>query len=409
MSHQITKQNKLIYLDHAASTPLDPEVFTAMLPHLSENYGNPSSLHQAGRTAYDALKKARESVATTLAVSSSEIIFTGSGTESDNLALLGLARANQKHGKHVIVSAIEHKAVLAAAQELEREGFNVTYLPVDTYGTVDVKTLKQALTDETILVSIMYANNEIGTIEPIGDIVDLIYKHYGDTHRPLIHTDACQAVGMLSVLPRKLNVDAITINSSKIYGPKGIGLLYLKSGTPISPLIVGGDQEHKLRAGTESVALIVGFAAALQKAVVHTSANQLLLSDLQKHFMKELQSQVPDLILNGHPTDRLPNNIHLCITDIEGESIVLMLDEQGVCAATGSACSSLDLEPSHVLRAIGREDDIIHGSVRFTFGLHTTKKELTYAAQTLGKVVCTLRKMTASSINITSNSYAKNT
>jgi len=408
MSDQITQQNKLVYLDHAATTPLDAEVLAAMTPHLSENYGNPSSLHKVGRAAHDTLRKARETIATSLGVLAKEIIFTGSGTESDNLALLGLARANRKHGNHIIVSAIEHKAVLAAAQELEREGFLVTYLPVDTYGTVEVEALSQAMTKETILVSIMYANNEIGTIEPIKKIVDQINKHYGDTHRPLIHTDACQAVGMLSVQPLELSVDAMTINSSKIYGPKGIGLLYLKAGTAISPLIIGGDQEQKLRAGTENVALIIGFATALQKAVINTNANYILLSDLQKHFMKELQLQVPDLILNGHPIDRLPNNVHICIPDIEGESIVLMLDEQGICAATGSACSSLDLEPSHVLRAIGRSDDIIHGSVRFTFGIHTTKKELSYTAETLGQVVRTLLKMTASSIKLTSNSYAKN-
>ena len=281
MPDKITKPEKIIYLDHAATTPLDPEVYVAMEPHLRNNYGNPSSLHQLGRAAAYTLSQARSTIATTLKVQPDEIILTGSGTESDNLAIIGLARANRDKGNHIIVSVIEHKAVLETARTLEKEGFEVTYLPVDEYGLVEIDTLTKALTDKTILVSIMYANNEIGTIEPIKEIVAAINDHYQDSQLPLMHTDACQAVGMLPVCPTDLGVDAMTINSSKIYGPKGIGLLYLKSGTKISPLIIGGDQENHQRAGTENIALAVGFATALQKAVIATEQNHQKPTELQ--------------------------------------------------------------------------------------------------------------------------------
>lgn len=406
MPNQIITSNS-IYLDHAAATPLDEEVLAVMLPHLRENYGNPSSLHHLGRTAQKTLEEARKLIANTIDVSSSEIIFTGSGTESDNLAILGLARANRKYGNHVIVSAIEHKAVLAAAKILEQEGFRVTYLPVDEYGCISIKNLEDILTDQTILISIMYANNEIGTIQPIKEIVTCINTHYKNSNRPLIHTDACQAAGLLPIQPTKLGVDAMTINSSKIYGPKGIGLLYVKSGTDIAQLIVGGDQEHQLRAGTENIALAIGFATALKKAIDNTEINNQKMLSLQQHFLQELNRKLPNFILNGHIAKRLPNNVHICVPDIEGESILLMLDAEGIFAATGSACSSFDLEPSHVLTAIGRSEEIIHGSVRFSFGKNTTKNDLTYTAQALGKVVKKLLTITASSLKITSTTYAK--
>lgn len=403
------KEKKQIYLDYAASTPLDKEVFVAMLPHLDNNYGNPSSLHKTGRQAFDTLENSRKSIANSLDVLLTEIIFTSSGTESDNLAILGLARANRKHGNHVIISKIEHKAVLESAKILEQEGFLVSHLPVNKYGEVQIKALKELLTDKTILVSVMYANNEIGTIQPIQKISSCLSSHYENSYRPIFHTDACQAVGMLPIKPALLGVDAMTLNSSKIYGPKGAGLLYLKFGTKISPLLVGGNQEFGLRAGTENIASVVGFALAIRKITKNTEKNTARLLDLQKYFLNQLGNHVPELILNGHSIKRLPNNIHICIPDIEGESIILMLDESNISASTGSACSSLTLEPSHVLRAIGLSDDIIHGSVRFTFGIYTTKKELAITARTLGLVVKKLRAMTASSISIKNYSHVKNT
>lgn len=396
---------KSIYLDYAATTPLDPAVFEVMQPHLRDNFGNPSSIHHLGRTAFDALAIAREAVANSLQVQPSEIIFTGSGTESDNLAIIGLAHANRSHGQHIIVSTIEHKAVLASAKQLEQEGFTVTYLGVDEFGVINLEELKESLTPETILVSLMYANNEIGTVQPIKKVSNLIHKHYPDGWRPLIHTDACQAAGLLPIIPSELGVEAMTISSSKIYGPKGIGLLYLKDGLLIEPQLVGGGQEGGRRAGTENVALAVGFAKALELAIANTEQSASRLAALQTHFLTQLQQALPNMILNGHPTKRLPNNIHLCVPDIEGESILLMLDAAGICAATGSACNAADLEPSHVLEAIGRNDEVIHGSLRFSFGKYTTEEELTYTAETLNDVVKKLLSMTASSLAITKTSH----
>jgi cysteine desulfurase len=395
MSDTVTKT---IYLDHAATTPLDQTVYETMLSHLQENYGNPSSIHRVGRAAFDALQKARASLAHSLDVNETEIILTGSGTESDNLAILGLARAHRTHGNHVVVSAIEHHAILQSAHALEKEGFRVTYLPVDEAGLVRLDELKKALTDDTILVSIMYANNEIGTIEPLHEIRDLLKTHYASDHVPVFHTDACQAVGLLPVQPRELGVDAMTINSSKIYGPKGIGLLYLRNGVEIEPVVVGGHQESGRRAGTENVALAVGFAMALKRAVANEIAEACRLAALRDHLLQELRTHIPSLLLNGHPTKRLANNIHICIPDVEGEAMLLMLDAAGICAATGSACNASDLEPSHVLTAIGRDEDIIHGSLRFTLGRSTTAEDLTYTAKILDDTVNKLRAMSTTPI-----------
>lgn len=390
--------DRIIYLDNAASTPIDPAVLSVIQPILQENYGNPSSLHQIGRRAYDTLNEARQSVARSLAVDPNEIIFTGSGTESDNLAILGLARAHRQHGNHIIISAIEHKAVLAATKQLETEGFAVTYLPVDEYGRIRIEDLLNSLTAETILVSIMYANNEIGTTQPITLIAETIHEHYKNKWHPIIHTDACQAVGMLPVAPRELRVDAMTINSAKIYGPKGVGLLYLKAGTALSPLIVGGEQEWKLRAGTENIALIAGFAKALELAITNTKQTDTHLTALRDEFITDLKANIPTLFLNGHPTKRLPNNINICIPDIEGESTLLMLDAYGICASTGSACSAHNLDPSHVLTAIGLRDDVIHGSLRFSLGKYTTKEDLDYTVKCLTEIHQTLLALSASPV-----------
>lgn len=393
MPHQIN--SKTIYLDHAAATPLSEAAGKAIEKYLYTPYGNPSSIHSSGRQAYDVLYACRQQIAELLMVNSTELYFTGSGTESDNLAILGLARAHNEYGKHVIVSAVEHKAVLAAAAILEQEGFLVTYVPVDEFGKVVVADLTQALRSDTILVSIMYANNEIGTIQPLSEIVRVCRQYAPQSMYPLIHTDACQAVGMLPVQPRELGVDAMTINSSKIYGPKGVGLLYVRSGVQILPLIVGGDQEHSRRAGTENIALIAGFTTALAEAIELTTVYTEAMNTLQTYFVEQLRVVVPGILFNGHPTDRLLHNVHVTIPEVEGESLVLMLSEAGVCCATGSACSSLDLQPSHVLRAIGQDDELIHGSLRFTFGRQTTEEELNYTARALGEIVIKLRKITA--------------
>jgi cysteine desulfurase len=395
---------KIIYLDHAATTPLSLKAGEAMVERMYSAYGNPSSLHQVGRQAHDILAESKKQMAKVLGVLPQEIILTGSGTESDNLALFGLARAYKNEGNHIIISAIEHKAVLVAAKELEREGFSVTYLPVDTYGRVSVSDVVSALTPKTILVSIMYANNEIGTIEPIEEIGKEIqnFRNASGTC-PIFHTDACQAVGLLPISPQTLGVDAMTINSSKIYGPKGIGLLYVRQGVKVSPVIVGGDQERGLRAGTENVALVAGFAAALYEAEEMRESHAVAMTTLQSYFIQLLKEAIPGIQLNGHPEYRLQNNVHVTIPDVEGESLVLMLGEEGICCATGSACSSLDLVPSHVLVAIGQDVDVIHGSLRFTFGRDTTQEELRYTTTVLAEVVERLRNITAS----TTSAYKK--
>ncbi len=406
MQNQVIK--KSIYLDNAASTPLDPVVFATMLPHLKDNYGNPSSFHHVGRQAFDTLAEAKQSIANTLEVDTNEIILTGSGTESDNLAIFGLAYANRQHGNHIIVSAIEHKAVLAAAKKLENDGFQVSYLPVNEHGLIRIEDLLNLLTPETILISIMYANNEIGTIQPISLIVEAIKEHYSESKWcPLIHTDACQAVGMLPVYPRQLGVDALTINSAKIYGPKGIGLLYVKAGTALTPQVVGGDQEKQRRAGTENIALIVGFATALKLAIQNLETNTNHLTELQTHFRSELKKSIPALFFNGHPTKHLPNNTHICIPHLEGESMLLMLDTYGICASTGSACSAADLEPSHVLSAIGLHEDVIHGSLRFSLGKTTTKEDLDYTVKALTEIYQTLIAISASPMLEKISTYAK--
>ena len=386
---------KTIYLDYAATTPLSPIVHKAMLEIEAKIYGNPSSMHREGRKAFDILERARADTASSIGANPKEIIFTGSGTESDNLAIIGVAHAYKKFGRHIIVSTIEHKAVLAATHRLEAEGFEVTYLPVTENGLVSVEECITSIRPDTILISIMYANNEIGTIEPIARLATAIKKLRREKTTPLFHTDACQAVGMLPVDVSELGIDLMTINSSKIYGPKGIGLLYVKSGVYLEPLIVGGDQESGKRAGTENVALAHGFALALKNAVATQNQTSKDITALRNYFIEKLFTICPDIILNGHRQNRLPNNVHVSIPYIEGESLVLMLDKYGVCCSTGSACSAIDLSPSHVLRAIGITDELIHGSLRFSLGTSTTTEKIDLAVDSLEKCIVTLRGITA--------------
>jgi len=392
-SDKKTKKQTRIYLDYAATTPTDPEVLAKMLPYFGAEYSNPSSLHESGRRAHQTIEEARANVAEVLNAMPEEIIFTGSGTESDNLAVVGTARANRSHGNHIIISAIEHKAVIESARQLEKEGFVVSVLPVDVCGKINIRTCLSLVTDKTILVSVMHANNEIGTIEPIAELARALRKPF-----PLLHTDACQVAGFLSLDVQKLGVDLMTLNSSKVYGPKGVGILYKRKDVRIAPVIVGGEQEKNYRAGTESVPLIVGMVHALKKANARCVVESKRLIKLRDYFIAQLQKKITGLVLNGHPTDRLPNNVHISVPFIEGESMLLMLDQLGIECSTGSACSASDLKPSHVLLAIGHDESLAHGSLRFSLGITTTHTDLDRVLSVLPGIVERLRKMSALTI-----------
>lgn len=366
---------KTIYLDHAAGTPLRPEVREMMVPFLDAAYGNPSSLHERGRKSLHALTLARENVAHTLGVQHEEIIFTSSATEANNLAILGTVGSLPAGPHHILIGATEHASVLEAAERLARKGCEVEYIPVDAYGRIDPEILRSRLKDTTRLISVMYANNEIGTIAPLHKISEVLRETYGDK-RPLFHTDACQAGGQLPLLPHALGIDLMTLNGSKMYGPRGVGMLYVRQGTSIEAQQVGGHQEFSRRAGTENLPAIVGFAHALLLAEQERSALVERLSTYRDLFIHEVTEKIPSAVLNGHPTERLPGNIHFSFPTIEGESLVLLLDMAGICASTGSACASHSLLPSHVLRAIGQSHELIHGSIRFTLGKDTTLDEL---------------------------------
>ncbi len=394
MSHT-AKSDKTIYLDYAAATPTDPRVIQMMEPYFDIAYGNPSSLYASGRRAAQVIFDTKIRVAGVINAKPEEIIFTGSGTESDNLAIMGAARANRAHGNHVIVSAIEHKATLEAAKQLEKEGFAVSILPVDHFGVANLDALRTMVRRETILVSVMYVNNEIGTVQPMESLSAAIREARGGQPFPLLHTDASQAAGFLSLNVQELGVDLMTLNSSKIYGPKGIGMLYKKSGVAISPVIIGGGQENNLRAGTESVPLIVGFGEALVNANGIRATESVRLTALRDYLIDELRKKIPNMVLNGHPAWRSPNNINISIPHIEGESILLMLDALGIEASTGSACSAKDLKPSHVLLAIGQLEELAHGSIRFSLGRDTTKEDLDYLLEVFPPIVERLTTISA--------------
>lgn len=399
-----------IYLDYAATTYIDSIVLNKMLSFLKEGFGNPSSLYLLGRKAKIAINDVRQNISRILNADPEEIIFTGSGTESDNLAIFGVAKAYSGSGKHIIISKIEHKAVLEAAKKLEKEGFEITYLNVDSKGLVNLLELKKSLKPDTILVSIMCANNEIGTIQPISEIAEIISnfkktKSYKLKTKnltaalPLFHTDACQAAGALTLNVKKLGVDLLTINGSKIYGPKGVGCLYKAKDIKLEPIIVGGNQENNLRAGTENVASIMGFGEALKLAEKLKNKENKRLINLRDYFIKNILKLIPHSRLNGHPEKRLPNNINISIAGVEGESLVLMLDKYGISASTGSACASNSLDPSHVLLAIGLAPELAHGSLRLTLGRKTTKRDIDYVLKILPGIVCKLRKISSASLN----------
>ncbi|MEM7819258.1 MAG: cysteine desulfurase NifS [Candidatus Aenigmatarchaeota archaeon] len=374
-----------IYLDNAATTPVDPNVLKAMKPYFNKKYGNASSLHSFGREAHEALTKSRETIANFLNVQINEIKFTSCGTESNNLALKGIAFANKDKGKHIITSKIEHHCILEVCEWLKKHGFDVTYLPVDKYGFVNPNDVENAIRKDTILVSIMHANNEIGTIEPIDEIGKICKDH--DVY---FHTDAVQSFGKIPINTK--NIDLVSISSHKIYGPKGVGALMIKNDVKIEPLLHGGGHEFGLRSGTENVAGIVGFAKAVEickKTMKNEEKRQIRMRDtLIKNILK-----IENSFLNGHPTKRLPNNVNVCFKFIEGESLVLRLDDYGIAASTGSACSSKSLEPSHVLLAIGLKHEEAHGSLRLTLGRQNTNNEIKYVLEVIPKIVEELRKI----------------
>ncbi|MFH1346679.1 MAG: cysteine desulfurase family protein [Spirochaetota bacterium] len=386
---------KQVYLDYAAATYIEPAVLKKMRPYLGEFFGNASSLHSLGQISKNAIEKSRRETAGILGVSPEEIIFTGSGTESANLAIFGIARANKKFGNHIIVSKIEHKAVLESAKALEKEGFKITYLNVDKNGIIKLDELKKALNKKTILVSIMYANNEIGTIQPITEISKIIRNFKGEKSLPFFHSDSCQAAGVLSLGVKNLGVDALTLNGSKIYGPKGVGCLFLNKNIKIEPIIVGGSQENNLRAGTENPALIVGFAEALKLAEKMRIKESRRLTALRDYFIKNIFKSIKDCQLNGDVKKRLPNNINLLFSGVEGEALILRLDLHGIFASTGSACTSSDFTVSHVLSALGIKKELVHNSLRLTLGRKTTKENLDYVLKTLSREVGDLCKTSA--------------
>lgn len=380
----------MIYLDHAATTPVHPKVLEAMLPYFSEKYGNPSSIYSLAQEAHKALGGARGTVANILGCTPGEVIFASGGTESDNAAIKGAAFALKGSGNHVITSSIEHHAVLHTCQLLEKSGFEVTYLPVDRYGMINLDNLERAITERTILISIMLANNEIGTILPIADICRLVRRR---GQRIVLHTDAVQGAGALDLDVDKLGVDMLSLSSHKFYGPKGVGILYLRKGTPFMPQQIGGTQEGQQRAGTENIAGIVGTAVALKLAVEHQESNSRHCQRLRHRLIEGIKSSIDHAYLNGHPTIRLPNNVNFSFEYIEGESILLNLDHAGVAASSGSACAAESKEPSHVLVALGLPDRLARGAIRFTIGLENTEEEIDYLLSILPGIVQKLRAM----------------
>ncbi|MDY6907987.1 MAG: cysteine desulfurase NifS [Chloroflexota bacterium] len=379
---------KRIYLDYAATTPVHPEVLAAMTPYFSDAFGNPSSIHSLGQEAREAVAQAREGVAALIGAREEEIVFTSGGTEADNLALLGVARASEGKGNHIVTSAIEHHAVLETCRHLEGMGYAVTRLPAGGDGLVSPGDVAGAITERTILISVMHANNEVGTIQPIAEI-GAIARERGIA----FHTDAVQTVGRIPVDVDGLGVDLLSISAHKLYGPKGVGALYIRKGTRVAPLIHGGEQERRRRAGTENVAGIVGLGMAAQLAQGDMDAEARRLVALRDRLVAGLMARIEDCRLNGHPTRRLPNNVNVSFASVEGESMLLNLDLEGVAASTGSACSSGSMEPSHVLLAMGLSHQAAHGSLRFSLGRFTSDEAIDRVLAVLPPIVARLRAM----------------
>jgi len=380
---------KKIYMDHAATTSTDVEVVKAMEPYFSLKYGNPNSIHSFGQETREAVEEAREKISHLIGANPSEIVFTAGGTEADNDAIKGVAWANQKKGNHIITSKIEHHAVLHSCQFLEKQGFEITYLPVDKFGLIDPEDVKKAMTDKTILVTIMHANNEIGTIEPVKEIGKVVKKA-----GVYFHTDSVQTTGHIPIDVNDLGVDMLSMSGHKFYGPNGVGALYLRKGTKLISLIDGGAQEKNRRAGTENVAGIVGLGKAAELAEKRlTKGAEHRVVKLRDKLIKGIMGKIENVRLNGHPTNRLPGNANFCFEFIEGESMLLRLDMEGIAASSGSACSSGSLKASHVLLAIGLLPEIAHGSLRLTLGKDSTEKEIDYVIDILPGIIEKLRAL----------------
>ncbi|MCE5235921.1 MAG: cysteine desulfurase NifS [Eubacteriales bacterium] len=378
-----------VYLDNAATTALSPKVLEKMMPYMTELYGNPSSIHSFGREAKSGVDRAREQVAKAINAKPEEIIFTAGGTESDNTVLFGAVQRYKGKGNHIITTAVEHHAVLYACEQLEKSGLaTVTYLPVDEYGRISAQQVADAITDKTILVSIMFANNEVGTIMPVAEI-GKVCREKG----VLFHTDAVQAVGHVRVDVQQMNIDFLSLSAHKFHGPKGVGALYMRKGLKLPALLVGGAQEKNRRAGTENTPGIVGLGAAIELAAANMDDTAARMIFLRDKLLKGIPARISEVKLNGHPTERLPNNVNFSIRYIEGESILLLLDLNGIAASSGSACTSGSLDPSHVLLAMGMPHEIAHGSLRLSLGDETTEAEIDYVLETLPKVVERLRAM----------------
>lgn len=379
---------KRIYLDHAATTPADPEVVKAMLPYFSEIYGNPSSLHAFGQEAKRAVEEARDKIASFISASSDEIVFTSGGTESDNFALKGAALARREKGDHIITTAIEHHAVLETCHYLEKQGFRVTYLPVDRFGIVDPETVKKAITDKTILISVMHANNEIGSIQPIAEIGRIA----GEREVPF-HTDAVQTFGHLPIDVDDLGVSLLSASAHKLYGPKGVGILYVRKGTKIQSFMHGGEQERGRRASTHNVTGIVGLGKAVELAEKSLPEEMERIIRLRDRFIRVVLEEIDHTRLNGHPVERLPNNVNVCVQYIEGEAMILRLDMSGIACSSGSACSSSSMEQSHVLKSIGLPPELAHGALRFSLGRHTSVEDIDQVLEVLPGIVEKLRSI----------------
>lgn len=380
--------NHYIYMDNSATTPIKKEVLDEMMPYLTENYGNPSSIYSLGSKAKVAVEKAREQVAKALGGDKKEIFFTSGGSESDNWAIKGIAYKHRDKGNHIITTKVEHHAVLHTCEYLEKNGFEVTYLDVDEYGLIDLEDLKNAITEKTILISIIFANNEIGSIQPIKEIGEIAREN-----NVYFHTDAVQAIGNIEIDVNELNIDLLSLSAHKFNGPKGVGVLYIKKGIILDPLIIGGGQERRKRGGTENVAGIVGLGKAIELASSNIEEDNKKLMKLRDYLIEKIEGNIDHVRLNGHRSKRLPGNVNICFNYIEGESLLLSLDMVGIAGSSGSACTSGSLDPSHVLLSIGLPHGIAHGSLRLSLSLDNTVEEIDYVVENLIEIVDRLRKM----------------
>jgi cysteine desulfurase len=382
------KELERIYLDHSATTPMDKEVLAEMLPYFTEKFGNPSSIHSYGREVKKAVEEAREKVAKAIGAQTQEIIFTSGGTEADNMAIKGVALANTKKGKHIITSAVEHHAIIDTCKFMKQHGYEITYVPVDKEGIVRVEDIEAAIKEDTVLITIMHANNEIGTIQPIAEIGKLA-KAKGI----IFHTDAVQTIGKVPVNVDELNVDLLSISAHKFYGPKGVGALYIRKGTKLLPISQGGAQERKRRPGTENTPGIIGMGKAIELAMANLNYEIENITKLRNKLINGVLNTIPHVQLNGHAENRLPGNANFSFNFIEGESLLLSLDMKGIAGSSGSACTSGSLDPSHVLLAIGLSHEIAHGSLRLTLGKDNTEEHVDYVLQVLPEIVGKLREM----------------